>query len=904
MQKETAPLLFSTPEEEIQYLRSKVLSQEKAHEEKKESYSRDQVIKEHVVAHAKLTPSEHLKEPLTITEHGAIVLNLTPKGTDAKIEELLGLLETRGLLNTLTVVQHLGDALLEDDFHRVLIQYIKKNLPVRGVNEKSTLFHALHMTLFEVALPFTGEEEKKSLKEILSSMEQFYAGVLPRGVEHKDEWLSFEIAVGNDKREVVFYCAVPDRIRDLFEKQTLSIFPHAKIVESPNDYNIFTDKGFAEGSRATYKENAVYSLKQYQEFDYDPLTVLLNAFSKIAESGEGAAVQFLVAPPSIDYIARYKKALLDIDKGVPVKKAIDIEENILLEVGKGFGGVLKELVSGKSKVKETGEKEAQVKEALKRKMEAPIASVSIRIITSAESRERAIQLREDIEAAFNQFEVPTGNTLQFKDYSTRELGNALKDFTFRLFNRKESLPLSLRELTGVFHFPTESASSVSELRQHLTATAPAPNEMGKMGILLGVNRHRTTLQDIYFAPEDRLRHFYCLGQTGTGKSTLLKRMIIDDIRNGEGVCMIDPHGSDIEDVLASIPHERLHDVIYFDPAYTARPMGLNMLEYDERFPEQKTFVVNELLSIFNKLFDMKVSGGPAFEQYFRNSALLVMEHPASGSTLLEIGRVLSDKAFRELKLSHCKNPIITQFWRNAEKTTGEQSMANFVPYITNKFDSFLSNDIMRPVVSQQKSSFNFRDIMDNKKILLVNLSKGRLGDINANLIGLILVGKILMAALSRVDSFGKTLPPFYFYIDEFQNITTDSIATILSEARKYKLSLTIAHQFIAQLDERIRDAVFGNVGSLATFRVGADDAEYLEKTFGPTFTHKDIMNLDNYHAYMRLLVGNRPAKPFNVATPGLPKLSYDGVGALKELSYLTYGVERATVEADVLTRYQ
>src|SRR3989344_4881723 len=260
-------------------------------------------------------------------------------------------------------------------------------------------------------------------------------------------------------------------------------------------------------------------------------------------------------------------------------------------------------------------------------------------------------------------------------------------------------------------------------------------------------------------------------------------MIAQDIANGEGVCMIDPHGSDIDDVLASVPPERYDDVVYFDPSYTARPTALNMLEYDTRFPEQKTFVVNEMLSIFNKLFDMKTAGGPMFEQYFRNAVLLTIDDPATGNTLLDVSRVLSNAEFRAEKLAHCTNPLVSQFWREvAGKAEGEASLQNIVPYIVSKFDNFLSNDIMRPVVAQGKSTFNFRELMDERKILLVNLSKGRLGDINANLIGLILVGKILMAALSRVDSPGKDLPPFYLYIDEFQNITTDSIATILSEA--------------------------------------------------------------------------------------------------------------------------
>ena len=292
------------------------------------------------------------------------------------------------------------------------------------------------------------------------------------------------------------------------------------------------------------------------------------------------------------------------------------------------------------------------------------------------------------------------------------------------------------------------------------------------------------------------------------------------------------------------------------------------MEFDIERPETKTFVVNEMLSIFNKLFDMKTAGGPGFEQYFRNSALLVMEHPESGNTVLEISRVLSDKDFRDYKLSKCKNPLIIQFWKNAEATTGEQGLSNWVPYINSKFDNFLSNDIMRPIIAQEKSAFNLREIMDQKKIFLVNLSKGRLGDINAYLIGLILVGKFLQAALARVDS--QERPDFYLYIDEFQNVTTPSIAAILSEARKYRLSLNLAHQYIGQLPEDIKGAVFGNVGSMAAFRVGPDDASYLEKQFAPTFTASDLMRIENYNCYIKLLSDNKPQKPFNMITYPTP----------------------------------
>jgi hypothetical protein len=330
-----------------------------------------------------------------------------------------------------------------------------------------------------------------------------------------------------------------------------------------------------------------------------------------------------------------------------------------------------------------------------------------------------------------------------------------------------------------------------------------------------------------------------------------------------------------------------------------------MLEYDVSRPEQKTFVVNELFSIFQKLYGaVPESMGPMFEQYFRNATMLVIDHPESGNTLFDVSRVLADANYRDYKLSQCKNPVVSLFWKQiATKAGGEQSLANIVPYITSKFDVFLANEIMRPIIAQEHSAFNFRTIMDERKILLVNLAKGKLGDINSNLLGLIIVGKILMAALSRVDA-RETPPPFYLYIDEFQNVTTDSIAIILSEARKYKLSLTVAHQFIAQLEENIRNAVFGNVGSLAVFRTGADDAEFLKKQFEPVFTERDIMNIENRNAYLRILADGTPQKPFNIAVSPPPENDRAKADALKELSYLKYGTPREDVERKILEKYE
>jgi hypothetical protein len=434
--------------------------------------------------------------------------------------------------------------------------------------------------------------------------------------------------------------------------------------------------------------------------------------------------------------------------------------------------------------------------------------------------------------------------------------------------------------------------------------AAPPLNLPQSGLLLGKSLFRGEERNVFMNEDDRRRHFYIIGQTGTGKSVLLKNMIAQDIEAGRGVCFIDPHGSDLQDILSRIPKERMDDLIYFNPGDTQRPMGLNMLEYDPNYPEQKTFIVNELLGIFNKLFDMKTAGGPMFEQYFRNAVMLVMDDPSSGNTLFEVSRVLSDKAFREFKLSKCSNPITKSFWKEvAEKAGGEASLANMVPYITSKFDNFLSNDIMRPIISQEKSAFNFRKVMDEGKILLVNLSKGRLGDLNSNLLGLIIVGKLLMASLSRVDMPESERKDFYLYIDEFQNVTTDSIATILSEARKYRLELTIAHQYIGQLEESIKKAVFGNVGSMAAFRIGAEDAEFLKNQFEPVFNSHDLLNIDNYNAYLKLLVEGQTSRPFNIQTVPFKKGDPELGKMMAQLSSSRYGRTKMEVEEEINKRY-
>ncbi len=898
--------VFKTPEEELEYLRAKVYEHASTAETRQEMHS---LVQKTVEEYKKQPINEvlHPKMQLSDKKIEKIVLDLEPEEHDEKIAELLGLLQEKGIWNTLSVIEKLNDPHIDDDFHRFLVQYLKQGFPLDGLKDKSTLYKALHMTLFEIALPKGDKQsEEKTLKEFIGSMEQFYAGMLSiaGGKNAEDNYFSLEIANPNHSEESIFYVSVPDVKKDLFEKQLLAIFPNAKIIEVSGDYNVFDEAGVSVVSYAVSSGKSIYPIKTYEEFEYDPLNIILNSFSKIKKIGEGASLQVMVRPADDHYVKLYSGALKQLHKGVKTKDALDVPDSIGGEVWKG----LRDVFAKTEKKKDEEEKKEPLKmddqaiELVTKKVSNPIVEVSIKIVVSGQTEIDAEKILAEIEATFNQFNNTLGNGLKFKRVKTSATNAVLHDFSFRIFDEDESIPLNIHELASLMHFQT-TGNAAPQLRQAKSGSAPAPVGMPTSGTLMGVNRHRNVETKVYMTAEDRLRHLYVIGQTGTGKSTMLKNMIIQDIQQGAGVCMIDPHGIDILDVLAAVPKERYEDVIYFDPSQSARPMAINMLEYDINHPEQKTFVVNEMLSIFNKLFDMKVAGGPMFEQYFRNAVLLVMEDPETGNTLLDVSKVLANKPFREMKLSHCKNPIVVQFWKEvADKAGGEASLANIVPYITSKFDVFLSNDIMRPIISQQKSSFNFREVMDGKKILLVNLAKGRLGDINANLIGLILVGKILMSALSRVDSVDKNLPPFYLYIDEFQNVTTDSIATILSEARKYKLSLTVAHQFIAQLEENIRDAVFGNVGSIAAFRTGAEDAEFLAKQFEP-FLAADIMNIDNRNAYVKLLVDGRPVKPFNIETLPPPVNSKDHLDALKELSFLKFGRDRAEIEADIAEKY-
>ncbi len=843
-----------------------------------------------------------------VEHHRAIVLAIPPERHDEIIASLADIMLTKGIKNMLTVAERSGPHIL-DDAHRFLVAYLKAGYPAHGLWERDPLQRTLRMTLYEVRVARALPEDEQAADVVLTKMVQLYAGLLSFYDERERSGHSvLEIAVPEDAGTIGFYVAVPTQHKSAFEKMLTSLFPNVVFEEVPGDYNPFAESGEVVAYEGSLKEPWVLPIATFEDIKGDPLRVILEAFTRLEQQGVGAALQFTIAPAE-DALARIETTLAKLDEGLSLHAAFreatrGTVASVLVEVGRAFKELAFSQKEEEKEEKKHTERNPAVRELLQKKMKTPLVSVGIRLVASAEQGAVAKTAAHDIIAAFSQFTNPLGNRFVFEAVARRRLAQMVRSFVLRSRAPARETILSLEELASVMHIPFDATAVPEAMRQSRSRESPLPQGVPtEGGVVLGEHVYQGVRTPVVMLPQDRLRHLYVIGQTGTGKTTLLKQLIVQDIRNGEGVCFIDPHGADVDEVLSQVPPERHDDVIYFDPANTAYPFGLNMLEYDPSRPEEKTFVVNELIAIFKKLYaHVPESMGPAFEQYFRNAALLVMEDPETGMTLLDIARVFADEVFREMKLRRCKNPTVVQFWRDiALKATGEMGLQNYAPYITNKIDIFTTNDIMRPIIAQERSTLNIREIMDTRKILLVNLSKGRLGDINAHLIGLVLVGKFLMAALAR--SGKGDYPPFYLYLDEFQNVTTDSISVILSEARKYKLALILAHQFLKQLEEPIQNAVFGNVGSMVAFRVGTHDAQELEPLFAPQFSAHDLANIDNYNAHVRLLAQGIPLKPFRIRTlpptEGNPAI----VEALKERSAKRYGRPRQEVEEEIRMRY-
>ena len=682
-------------------------------------------------------------------------------------------------------------------------------------------------------------------------------------------------------------------------------------MERVEDYNIFSPNAEIISGKLRTNRSFIFPLKTYKKQETDPMNSLINVMSKLNEN-EGLAIQYIVRSAHATWHKRISQLVRKAHELNSIQKAFSTT---------GFSKALNFLgdVVYKSKpptpdtdqskaVDKLTAMEEEILKGIEEKNSKAGLDVNARIIVSTQNKENAKIYLDNISNAFNQYNYyEYGNSFKTKLKKTFK-NTLIHNFIYRQFDEKNQFLLNTEELASLFHLPLKESETPNILWLE-AKHAPAPTDTPEEGILLGHNIYREIEKKIQFRQEDRLRHMYIAGKSGGGKSEFMGNMVVQDILNGEGVCVLDPHGDLVETILARVPPERAEDVIMFSPADIERPLGLNLLEYDPKYPEQKSFVINEMIGIFDKLYDLKSTGGPMFELYMRNAMLLVMSDTESGSTLMEIPKVLSDEKFRKMKIAKCSDPTVVDFWqKEAEKAGGEAALANIVPYVTSKLTQFISNDMMRPIIGQQKSSINFRDIMDNQKILLVSLPKGAIGEMNSYLLGMIMVGKILMSALGRADMPKEKRKNFFLYIDEFQNFTTNSICSILSEARKYGLALTIAHQYIGQLvinnDTKIKDAVFGNVGTMALFRIGPEDAEFLEKEFSPVFNQFDLINIEMFTAYVKLLINNSASKPFSMKCPwpiagnANPELAKK----IKILSRLKYGKHRDMVEAEIMRR--
>ncbi len=713
---------------------------------------------------------------------------------------------------------------------------------------------------------------------------------------------SFEI-VGT-QGAVKLYAAVPLVMAEVVTQAIISAYPAARLEEVP-EHNIFSPVGHISGTSGgefTLKENFAYPIATYQDIKRDPMQSLLNALSTL-EKEDGVGIQILMRPANPDWRKAASAVASKKRKGGKDKKP-----------GQVASGWFKELVwalwqppedkkkDGESSNSDLSNLDQNILDAIDDKTRHAGYETLIRVVASSNVTQKSQAILRSITSAFALFDAPGKNGFKFTP--AKDMEQFVTAFILRFFPQQNNQNiLNAVELATLFHFPDQKNIPTSQLQRQASKQVDAPRNIPQEGLFMGYNLFRGVKKAIRMSLMDRQRHMYVVGQTGTGKSTFLENLALQDMLNGDGFAFIDPHGDTAENLLSMVPKERTEDVIYFCPADMDYPLGLNMFEFTNH--DQKDFIIQETLNMLYKLYDPQRQGiiGPRYEQIFRMCALTVMADP-NGGTFVDIPKLFTDKQFVADRLKYVTDQNVIDFWQK-EMPASERSndFGELKAWFVSKFGAFLSNEMMRNIIGQSKSSFNLREIMDNKKILIVNLSKGKTGDLNSKLLGMIFVMKFQAAAMSRVDTPEKQRQDFCLYVDEFQNFSTDSFATIMSEARKFHLNLIVANQFTTQLTEEIRDAVFGNVGTVVAFRIGQNDMEALSKYFQPMFDADDLLRVPNHNTIVRTLVNGVPTNPFSMATvPPLgnpnPKLG----DALKQLSAAKYGKPRTKVTADIFSR--
>lgn len=701
-----------------------------------------------------------------------------------------------------------------------------------------------------------------------------------------------------------YYAAVPVPLLGVVEQAIVSAYPTARLEEVA-EHNIFSPVGRITGTvggEMVLKENFAYPIATYEEIKRDTMQPLLNALSSLSKE-DGAGIQILLRPADPGW---RKAATAEADRKRGKKKNSGIE-GVFGFFGDMFTAVAKPPEArdaAKDQPKELSGLDQAAIQAIEDKTKQPGFEVMIRLVASSNISHRAQTLLNTLIATFSLYEAAGKNG--FKFVPAKDLDSFITGYILRFFPQdKTKNILNATELATLFHFPDQKHIPTSQLERQASKQVDGPRNVPADGMLLGYNVFRGTKKEIRLSEADRARHMYVVGQTGTGKSTYMENLALQDMLKGRGFAFVDPHGDTAEKLLAMVPKERTEDVIYFSPADMDYPLGLNMFEFHSE--DQKDFLIQEAINMLYKLYDPTRQGiiGPRYEHLFRNAALAVMADP-EGGTFIDIPKLFRDPTFVEQKLKYVTDQNVLEFWRK-EMPASQRSneFGEVTSWFVSKFGAFMSNEMMRNIIGQTKSAFNLREVMDDGKILLVNLSRGRTGDLNSKLLGMIFVMKFEAAAMSRADIPEDQRRDFSLYVDEFQNFSTDSFADILSQARKYHLNLIVANQFTTQLSEEIRDAVFGNVGSVVTFRVGTTDAEFLAKQFAPVFDIDDLQFLPNYNTAVRMMIGGVPVQPFSMATlPPLGNPNPQLAGALKQLSAAKYGRPKAQVESEIFSRLE
>jgi len=789
------------------------------------------------------------------------------------------------------------------------------------LNKNALLPKAFKKVVMQVALPKEGSEKSddkyqsaEGIKEQISVAETLFSIFggqrVKRGFKTwlwgREDHFALEIVFRDGL--IYFYIATPKYMKQYMEEQILAQYPEAGMKEV-EDYNIFSPRGVVKGCYLLFSREYIFPIKTYDQLPGDSLSAITNTLSRI-ERHDGAAIQIIARSAKKKWHRLGRLVAREMHHGKKLPDAIAYSRPFSLTKFLTFFSTK----TPEQRAKDRDEKdtvspmEQELIKGLEEKTSKAGLDINIRIITSAKTESLAQRYLDNVVESFSQFNYyQYGNTLKRVNAKTKKIVN---DFIYRNFTKSKKILLNSEELATIYHFPSpfiETPNIYWLLAKKFAAPTHIPNE----GLLLGENIYREQVNKIYIKDSDRRRHVYIIGMTGTGKSTLMEEMAKQDIINGKGVCVIDPHGTLIENILPCIPQERIEDVIIFDPSDVERPIGLNMLEAEG--PDQMDFAIQEMISIFYKLVTDPSMIGPMFEHNMRNAMLTLMSDKESPGTIAEIPRIFTDPDFQKYKLTKVTDPMVRSFWEKEMAKTSDFHKSEMLGYLISKVGRFIENSMIRNIIGQPASGFNIRDIMDNKKILLVNLCKGKVGEVNSNLLGLIIVSKLQMAALARADTPESERDDFYLYIDEFQNFITESISTILAEARKYKLDLTLAHQYLGQLSggasvegksfgDKIRDAIFGNIGTIISYRIGVEDTETIAKQFAPVISEYDLMNIEKFNAYIRLLVDNQATRAFNMAAypPTLGDKTI--VPKIKEYSRQKYGRHRKIVEQEILER--